>query len=186
MDFQLWQGMDPPFARVPLERNTLGSTRTSCNPATHDRPLISLECIECISPTVGISNRFPNGAASTIDFRNKWNSRSGDYTPYFGVTDLAMLPARFLSFTGCEARSYAYHHIRFTLNVTSSNPSNHWLTSSTIHYVLAKRSFLLRFHSWYGWRNQYMWSSGNILSDIRPYKSSRNRMNRRHYSVHPS
>ena len=76
-----------------------------------------------------------------------------------------------------------YHHTRFTLNATSSNPSNHRLTSSTIHYVLAKRSFLLRFHSWYGWRNQYTWSSGNTLSDIRPYKSSRNRMNRRHYSV---
>ena len=50
-----------------------------------------------------------------------------------------------------------YHHTRFTSNVTSSNPSNHRLTSSTIHYVLAKRSFLLRFHSWYGWRNQCTW-----------------------------
>ena len=74
-----------------------------------------------------------------------------------GAAYIAMLPARFLSFTGCEARSYAYLHIRFTLNATSSNPSNHRLTSSTIHYVLAKRSFLLRFHSWYGWRNQYTW-----------------------------
>ena len=68
MDFQLWQGMEPPFASVPLEMDTLGSTRTSCNSATHDRPLISLERIECISPTVGITNRFPNGTASTIDF----------------------------------------------------------------------------------------------------------------------
>ena len=50
-----------------------------------------------------------------------------------------------------------YHHTRFTLNATSSNPSNHRLTSSTIHYVLAKRSFLLRFHSWYSWRNQCTW-----------------------------
>ena len=50
-----------------------------------------------------------------------------------------------------------YHHTRFTSNATSSNPSNHRLTSSTVHYMLAKRSFLLRFHSWYGWRNQCTW-----------------------------
>ena len=32
MAFQLRQGMEPPFASVPLERNTLDSTRTSFQP----------------------------------------------------------------------------------------------------------------------------------------------------------
>ena len=51
-----------------------------------------------------------------------------------------------------------YHYIRFTSNDTLSDPSKITnLTSTTIHYVSAKRSFLLRFHSWYGWRNQCTW-----------------------------
>ena len=69
-----------------------------------------------------------------------------------------MLPARFLSFTG-------WWGLRLRFIITSDSlrmphcqiHRNHYLTSTTIHYVSAKRSFLLRFHSWYGWRNQCTW-----------------------------
>ena len=139
------------FASVPLERNTLGSTRTSCNPATHDRPLISLECIECISPTVGISNRFPNGTTSTIDFLEV-NETLDQVIIHPNRCDLHSHAACPISviYRMMRLEATLYHRTKFTLNATSSNPSNHQLTSTTIHYVLAKRSFLLRFHSWYG------------------------------------
>ena len=40
--------MGAPTDQCTLEKIHWGSTRTSCNPATHDRPLIQLECDEYI------------------------------------------------------------------------------------------------------------------------------------------
>ena len=35
MDFQLWQGMEPPFASVPLETNTPGFNKNILQPGPH-------------------------------------------------------------------------------------------------------------------------------------------------------
>ena len=73
-----------------------------------------------------------------------------------------------------------YHHTRFTSNVTSSSPSNHRLTSSTVHYVLAKEVSFSASTLGTVEEINVRDHSGNTLSDIHPYKSPRNRMNRRH------
>ena len=184
MDFQLWQGMEPPFTSVSLERNTLGSIRRSCYPATHDRPLISLWVYRMYITKSWDHQPFP-----------EWDSINNRFLEVNETLDQVIIqPNRcgLLCHVACpisfiyrlmRLEATLYHHTRFTFNATSSNPSNHRLTSTTIHYVSAKSSFLLRFHSWYSWRNQYTWSFGNTLSNIRPYKSSRNSLNRRHYSV---
>ena len=53
--------MGPPADSVSLETNTWVQQERLATRPTHDRPLISLECIECISPTVGLKPPFPNG-----------------------------------------------------------------------------------------------------------------------------
>ena len=80
-----------------------------------------------------------------------------------------------------------YHHIRFTSNATLSDPSKitNWRLQQYVTCQLKEVSFSA---STLGTVEEINVRdlSGNTLSDIHPYKSSRNRMNRRHYSVHPS
>ena len=157
MNFQLRQGMEPPSDSVSLEMNTLGSTRTSYNPATHDRPFISLECIECISPTVGISNRLPKGTAS-IDLRINGISLDRWLYILMGATHIAMLPARFLSFPGLWG-------LRFELSFRTSDHHSLWMPHRQIHrkslidshkntQIVRLKKFPFLQPTSYIWRNQ--------------------------------
>ena len=70
--FPTRQGMEPPSASVSLERNTLGSTRTSCNPA-HTWPTTHFAWVYRMYITNGWDQQ-PSPDWDSIDrFRNKRN-----------------------------------------------------------------------------------------------------------------
>ena len=87
-----------------------------------------------------------------------------------GATHIAMLPARFLSFTGCEARNYAYFPFidnTITLNATLSDPL-------IISWICTNRFWILCEGNKSVGHHIYLYSPthsiiGNTLSDIRPF-----------------
>ena len=173
MDFQLWQGMGPPSDSVSLERNTLGSTRTSCNPATRDRPLIQLECTECLITNGWDQQPFPK-AYSSDRRRNKWNfSRSVIIHPNGNDPHSHAACPIFVIFPVDEAWGHAY--LSFAAQSlwmphcqTFVHTSSFWVWTKPNAPSLSHPSWilqLLHFRPWSSLRNVFVgskWFSDNL------------------------